>query len=133
MNTLHASFDLPLGPAAPGAARHAIGPVLYGWGVRDDDWLRLTELVVSELVSNAVVHGGGCLSLEVTAHDGVVVVAVADGSAALPARPAADAVLGPVELAEGGRGIALIEAFGCRWGVRPHHDGKQVWVELPPH
>jgi anti-sigma regulatory factor (Ser/Thr protein kinase) len=112
---LAARLDLPLGNGAPGAARHAIRPMLYNWGFRDLDWLDIATVVVSELVSNAVVHGGGCLSLELLAHDGGVTVAVADGSAVLPRRGRGDPeALDPVRLAEGGRGIALVEALGCR-------------------
>ncbi|GAA0796575.1 ATP-binding protein [Spirilliplanes yamanashiensis] len=132
MSELTARFDLPLGAEAPRAARHAVAPVLHGWGYADEDWLHLARLVVSELVANAVLHGGGCLSLELQAHDGGVVVSVADGSAVLPTQPDPTS-LDPARLAAGGRGVALIEAFGCAWGTHDHEGGKRVWVRLPEH
>jgi hypothetical protein len=49
-------------------ARHAVRPMLYGWGFRNSDWLNNAELVVSELVGNAVRHGGGCLSMDLQAR-----------------------------------------------------------------
>lgn len=53
-----AHFDLPLGPQAPAAARHAVTAVPGGWGFSDRTWLHDAAVVVSELVSNAVRHGG---------------------------------------------------------------------------
>jgi anti-sigma regulatory factor (Ser/Thr protein kinase) len=124
VGALTASFDLPLGLDAPSAARHAVGAVLYGWGFQDRQWLLGAQLVVSELVANAVLHGGGCLELTVAAHDATVAVAVADGSSVVPRRRDADE--------NGGRGLVLIEAFSDGWGVHDHEGGKRVWVQLTP-
>ncbi|BCJ46374.1 hypothetical protein GCM10010168_60130 [Actinoplanes ianthinogenes] len=124
MSTLTANLDLPLHHGAPGAARRAVVAVLTGWGFHDQDWLETAAVVVSELVTNAVRHGGGCLALAVEAHEGRVVVSVADGSAVVPRRRDPDD--------EGGRGLALIEALADRWTVRNHEGGKQVRVLLPP-
>jgi len=129
MADLNARFDLPFGTGAPRAARNALLSMLQGWGFGNEDWLAIAEVVVSELVTNAVQHGGGCLSLEAQAHDGVVILTVADGSAVIPERPIQDRML----LKEGGRGIAIIEALGCEWGMHDHEDGKRVWGRLPTH
>jgi anti-sigma regulatory factor (Ser/Thr protein kinase) len=123
MGELMARFDLPLGV---GAARDAVRSVLWSWGFRDLDWLAQASVVVSELVSNAVVHGGGSLQLDVQAHSEHVTIGAADGSPVVPRRREADP-------AGGGRGLALIEAFAARWGVHDHEDGKRVWVRLAPH
>lgn len=125
MSLLTAHLDLPLGLAAPGAARHAVIAVLGGWGFRDERWLQAAELLVSELVTNAVRHGGGAVAFSVESHDGQVVLCVADSSSAPPRHRDPDH--------DGGRGLALIEAFSTRWGVRDHQGGKQVWVELRPY
>jgi anti-sigma regulatory factor (Ser/Thr protein kinase) len=126
MGELTARFDLPLGAQAPKAARDAISALLASWGFYEPDWLGLARVVVSELVSNAVVHGGGCLSVEVQAHGQQVTIGAADGSPVAPRRREADP-------AGGGRGMALIEALTTRWGVYDHDGGKYVWAVLPPH
>jgi anti-sigma regulatory factor (Ser/Thr protein kinase) len=126
VSELSARFDVPLGPQAAEAARRATRTVLHGWGYRDRSWLDSVELVVSELVSNAVRHGGGCRSLDLQAHEDHVTVGAADGSPIVPRRrdePDSD----------GGRGVFIIEALSARWGVHDHHGGKRVWVQLLPH
>ncbi|GAA0460705.1 hypothetical protein Aca07nite_27100 [Actinoplanes capillaceus] len=125
MSELTAHLDLPLGRGAPASARRAVTAVLAGWGLHDGDWLDACAVVVSELVSNAVRHGGGCVELSIEAHGGRVTVAVADGSSVVPRRRDPDGV--------GGRGIALIEALSAGWTVENHHGGKRVRVELKPY
>ncbi|GGQ50821.1 ATP-binding protein [Couchioplanes azureus] len=123
MSVLTARFDVPLGPHAARTARHATTAVLTGWGYRDEAWLGHAAVVISELVTNAVRHGGGCVEVSVECHDGRVTLLVADGSSVVPRRREADC--------DGGRGLALIEALTDRWGVRDHEGGKQVWADLP--
>ncbi|WP_229075558.1 ATP-binding protein [Actinoplanes sp. DH11] len=124
MSVLTAHLDVPLDRGAPGSARRAVSAVLGGWGFRDPDWLDGVSVVVSELVTNAVRHGGGCVALAVEAHDTKVIVSVADGSSVVPRRRDPDGV--------GGRGIALIEALAVGWTVENHEGGKRVLVELHP-
>jgi len=106
------------------AARRAVTAVLYGWGFDDPQWLHGAALVVSELVSNAVRHGGGCIDVTVQLHDETVTIAAADGSSVVPCRRDPDD--------NGGRGLLLIEALCTRWGINDHEGGKRVWVELAP-
>jgi anti-sigma regulatory factor (Ser/Thr protein kinase) len=122
MSGLTARLDLPLGDHAPRAARSAVAAVLTAWGHADRDTLEAAVLVTSELVTNAVLHGGGCLGLHVESHDGRVVLSVTDGSAVVPERRPPDA--------RGGRGLAIIERLCTRWGVHDHEGGKRVWAEL---
>ncbi|GIF38349.1 ATP-binding protein [Actinoplanes xinjiangensis] len=122
MSELTAHLDVPLDRAAPAAARRAVTAVLAGWGFRDADWLDAAAVVVSELVTNAVRHGGGCLALHLESHDERVIVSVADGSSVVPRRRAPDN--------GGGRGIALIEALSEGWSVENYRGGKRVLVEL---
>jgi anti-sigma regulatory factor (Ser/Thr protein kinase) len=124
MNMLTAHLDVPLDRGAPASARRAVTAVLTGWGFRDADWLDGAAVVVSELVTNAVRHGGGCVALYVEAHDNRVVVSVADNSSAQPRRRDPDGF--------GGRGIVLIEAMAAGWTVQNHEGGKRVVVELFP-
>ena len=118
-----ASVPLPLGPEAPGRARQEVSRALAGWGIdvelRDD-----AALVVSELVTNAVLHAGGHLRLDVSGTGDVVRLAVTDGSSAVPQPREA----GPLETS--GRGLAIVAAIASRWGVDDSAAGKTVWAEL---
>ena len=125
MAELTARLDLPLfDGSAPAAARTAIRPILLSWNCTDEDWLFDAGLIVTELVTNAIRHGGGGLELMLTMHERSVTVRVADGSAVLPEvqEPDADA--------DGGRGLLIIEALSDAWGVEDHPGGKRVWVRL---
>jgi anti-sigma regulatory factor (Ser/Thr protein kinase) len=122
MSELSARFDMPLGAQAPRMARRAVAAVLTGWGFTDVEWLDEVGVVVSELVTNAVHHGGGCVELGVQAHGDRVIVSAADGSSVVPRRRSPDDA--------GGRGLALIEAFAAGWGVEDHEGGKRVWIQL---
>jgi serine/threonine-protein kinase RsbW len=89
---------------------------------------QVVELLTSELLANAVLHGAGGheieLSLRVPVRD-VVRVSVSDS---LPARPV---VLSPDPVAPSGRGMVIVEALSNRWGVEPRPGGgKTVWFEV---
>ena len=89
------------------------------------DLADMAELVASELVTNAMLHGKAPVRLIVILHDSGLRVEVADNSRNVPVRPQ----LG----AEGmtGRGLALVDAVSQLWGVDPAADGgKVVWAEL---
>ena len=127
MSELSARFDLPLHTGSAGAARRAVADLLATWGFDDPDWTYDAVLVVSELVTNALMHGGGCVGIDVQAHDGAVAIGIADGSAVIPRpRPSGGD-------ASGGRGLRLVEALSEQWGVENHHGGKRVWVRLRRH
>lgn len=81
-------------------------------------------LLVSEVATNALVHGTGEVRVRVLPRPPGVRVEVADGSGTLPRRRTATAV------DEGGRGIALIEALSSAWGSEATPEGKIVWFEL---
>ena len=93
-------------------------------GVLDEEQLATAELLTSELVTNAVLHGRGepVLAVDVDAHR--VRVAVHDDTSTAPV--VRD--LGP--LAASGRGMQLVETLSARWGVDPGADGKDVWFEI---
>jgi PAS domain S-box-containing protein len=108
-------------PVARRAAADALRDVV------DEAVLDAAELVVSELVANAVLHGAPPVRLVVAAQDGGGArVEVHDGSRALPVRPRA-----PLEGLTG-RGLGLVDAVCSGWGVDAVHWGKCVWVELTP-
>lgn len=85
----------------------------------------VVALLVSELTTNAMVHGEGHVSVRIVARKTGVRVEVGDASPAVPARRTPDLD------AEGGRGIALVEALASSWGVELSvPSGKTVWFEL---
>ena len=124
MSTLTAHFDLPLDHTAPRWARSAVTAVVGGWGLRDQEWLDSVMTVVSELVSNAVRHGGGEIVVDIEAHGRQVIVSVADGSSVVPRPREPDGT--------GGLGLTIIEALTRRWYVQSHEGGKRVRAELLP-
>jgi GAF domain-containing protein/anti-sigma regulatory factor (Ser/Thr protein kinase) len=88
-------------------------------GLTDD-----VELVVTELVTNALIHAEPPLQVAVEVHGDVVRVEVADGSRLAPLRSVA------AEDAMTGRGLSLVEALSAGWGVEPRGSGKVVWARL---
>ncbi len=116
------SRRLPPHPASVGEGRRFIREVLRE--CRRDHLSEAAELVISEVVTNALVHAG--TEVEVAAHVGRhgVRVEVTDGSPHLPATKRY------ADLASTGRGLQLLEQTVDRWGVDPHDTGKTVWFEL---
>ncbi|MEV5959209.1 SpoIIE family protein phosphatase [Streptomyces sp. NPDC051987] len=111
----------------PEAARHArrfSRRVLRSWGVRDDG-MDAALLVISELVTNALIHTEGPVRLDLTLVDHRLRIAVADASPRSPVKPTS---IGWE--ATGGRGILLVEAVSSVWGTVPASGGKLVWADL---
>jgi anti-sigma regulatory factor (Ser/Thr protein kinase) len=88
----------------------------------DEDRKERALLVVSELTTNAIVHGGGVLYLQFSRGDGLLHIEVADPSPTLP---------GPVKVnMTSGRGLLMVDALARAWGSDPRWWGKVVWAEL---
>ncbi|WP_372595363.1 ATP-binding protein [Actinotalea sp.] len=88
---------------------------------------QILELLSSELLTNAVLHGadGGPVALALTVDSTSVRVSVSDGAASAPV------VLHSAPSDLNGRGMAIVEAMSQRWGVENHAEGgKTVWFEL---
>jgi anti-sigma regulatory factor (Ser/Thr protein kinase) len=99
---------------------------LMAWGL--DDHSNVTELLISELVTNALRHAWGTPTLTLSVREGKLRCEVEDANPFLPhARPA----LGRDEDEEGGRGLQLVELLSGSWGTDHSADGKIVWFELP--
>jgi serine phosphatase RsbU (regulator of sigma subunit)/anti-sigma regulatory factor (Ser/Thr protein kinase) len=112
-------------PAELTSARRARGLVrrpLRKWGLAELQ--PVVELLVSELVTNAVRYAQGKVGLRLILEDGLV-CEVLDDSAALPRlrHPDADD--------ERGRGLQVVSQVAQRWGARRSLTGKVVWCELP--
>ncbi|MFK0116513.1 ATP-binding protein [Streptomyces sp. NPDC090994] len=120
-------------PAEVGRARRWARSRLTGAGIRDDEPLAETlVLLVSELVTNAVVHTGRPAVLRLclpekkpeAAEDATVRLEVADASGRAPVFRCADGD------ATGGRGLALVDGLADRWGWSRDETGKRIWCEL---
>jgi anti-sigma regulatory factor (Ser/Thr protein kinase) len=114
-------------PDAVMHARRFTTRTLRAWDLTD--LTDVAQLVISELVTNALVHTHGAVRLDLTLTGDRLRMAVSDSSPRAPARP----VVVDWE-ATGGRGLLLIEAMSGAWGSVPVSGGKQVWSEivLPP-
>lgn len=114
-------------PDAVMHARRFTARTLRSWRVGEEADAVL--LIVSELVTNALVHTQGPVRVELTHAGDRVRVAVSDSSPRAPAKP----VIVDWE-ATGGRGLFLVEAMSASWGTVPVGGGKQVWSEIvvPP-
>ena len=120
---LEASLGLPPEPGSARRARQFIRDFCLAAAL-DDDVCEKAALLVSELVTNAVIHGRTRATLTAQRPDGCLRVAVHDLNAQLPGMPPTDAD------AESGRGIRIVAAVADRWGAEPDGHGKTVWFEL---
>lgn len=110
-------------PDAVMHARRFSARTLRSWGIADEADTVL--LVVSELVTNALVHTQGAVRVELTLAADRLRVTVSDSSPRAPAKP----VVVDWE-STGGRGLFLVEAMSAAWGSVPVGGGKQVWSEI---
>ncbi|WP_432127118.1 ATP-binding SpoIIE family protein phosphatase [Streptomyces sp. bgisy082] len=107
-------------------AREQVRQLLHDWA--DGDQLDSAVLMVSEMVTNVLVHtDGDALLVAEVACDGRsrrLRVEVSDTSDELPHRRR------PGEMASSGRGLVLMEMLAHAWGVDPRGEGKSIWFEL---
>jgi serine phosphatase RsbU (regulator of sigma subunit) len=115
-----ATCPLPAEPRFVAHARRFVRTTLATWGL--GAMADSTQLIVSELVTNALKHGWPPIELRLL-RGRTLVCEVADGSPASPAPRSA------ATDEDTGRGLQLIKRFASRWGTRPTTYGKIVWVE----
>ncbi len=114
--------ELPSQPASPGAARRLAQAALERWNCVGA--LETITLLVSEVVTNAVLHAGSDLSVAVRLLPATVRIEVTDDSSDPPVRRRPDPG------SPGGRGLVMVEVLSRSWGVEHHGDGKTVWFEV---
>ena len=115
------SCALPAGPEAAPFARTAARRRLQAWGV-DREAAFTTELIVSELVGNAVRYGAPPMSLRLICN-GMLTCEVSDGAMSAPHLKHARTT------DETGRGLFIIATLADNWGTRYQTEGKTVWAQ----
>lgn len=116
-----ADWTFPDDPAVVTDARKAVTAQLAAWEL--DHMAFSTELIVSELVTNAIRYAGGTIGLRLFHDDATLVCEVTDSSNTQPRLRRARAG------DEGGRGLFLVAQLSKRWGSRYHQTGKTIWAE----
>ncbi|WP_020550749.1 SpoIIE family protein phosphatase [Embleya scabrispora] len=119
------SWDVPTDPAAVSGARDLATGALERWGLADLAFT--TELVISELVTNAIRYAAGPVRLRLI-KDSVLTCEVSDAGSTSPHLRHARTT------DEGGRGLFIVAQLTHRWGTRYTADGKVIWAEqvCPP-
>ncbi len=117
------TWALPSELTSASRARSVIRRPLRQWGLTD--LLPTAELLVSELVTNAVRYAQGKIELRLVKEKMTLFCEVLDDSAALPR------LRYPDESDERGRGLQVVSQLAQRWGARRAAFGKVVWCELP--
>ena len=113
---------LPPQPPSVAAARHRVHDLLVRAG--REDLVDTCVLLVSEVVTNALLHAGTVMRLRAALGPGGVRVEVRDGSPHLPAPRGYATTSGT------GRGLRMLESMVDDWGVTRHEGGKTVWFEV---
>jgi anti-sigma regulatory factor (Ser/Thr protein kinase) len=117
---------LPRQDEAPGAARRALASLNGDLHLISEARLKDAQLLVTELVTNAVRHGQDDVSMRVSASPEVLRVEVRDAGPGF----ALDGLPGPSTERAGGWGLRIVELLAHRWGVEGHGDRVRVWFEL---
>jgi DNA-binding NarL/FixJ family response regulator len=118
------SRRFPRDERSPRDARRFVDEILRMWDCQPA--IDTLELILSEVVSNAVVHARSAPEVSVRLLEGFLRVEVADDSDAMPEVRPAD------EMDTGGRGLQILASESTRWGIAPRPGGgKAVWFEVP--
>lgn len=119
-----ASIFLPADPRSAARAREFIVEFCRAARVNTET-CETAALLVSELVTNAVIHGRTSATIDVRHPGDVVRVSVRDDS---PDLPAVSAFADVTE--ERGRGLTIVSELADDWGIEARDGGKAVWFEL---
>lgn len=116
-----AVWDVPADPAQVSGVRRDVLAQLDAWGLGDMAFVM--ELVVSELVTNAIRYGAPPIRLRLLRNATALICEVSDANHTAPHLRRART------FDEGGRGLLLVAQLTQRWGTRHTADGKTIWAE----
>ena len=116
------SWDLPAEPSIVADVRARAARQVASWGLEEMTFT--TELLVSELVTNAIRHAQPPIQLRMIL-DTTLSCEVSDASITAPHHRRAD------RYDEGGRGLMLVARLAARWGTRYTPTGKTIWAQQP--
>ncbi|WP_145881839.1 SpoIIE family protein phosphatase/ATP-binding protein [Streptomyces sp. BK340] len=116
-----ADWDVPNDIAAVSRIRAEVTSQLEAWGLHQAVYT--TELIISELVTNAIRYGIDPIRTRVLRDGNTLICEVSDGSSTSPHMRRA------ATTDEGGRGLFLVAQFSQRWGTRYLDRGKIIWTE----
>ncbi|WP_431948984.1 SpoIIE family protein phosphatase [Actinacidiphila sp. bgisy167] len=116
-----ATWQLPDDPAIVAQARRHATTQLTAWGLEETSFT--TELLVSELVTNAIRYGKPPIRLRLIHNNTALITEVTDTSNTTPHLRRARTY------DEGGRGLLLVAQLAQQWGTRHHPRGKTIWTE----
>ncbi|MGW2649676.1 SpoIIE family protein phosphatase [Streptomyces sp. NPDC001393] len=119
-----AEWEVPSDPAVVPSVRARCRETLLEWGLQETGFA--TELIVSELVTNAIRYGSPPVGVRLL-HGRSLICEVSDGSGTSPRLRRA------ATTDEGGRGLFLVAQFAERWGTRYTTRGKVIWAEQALH
>ena len=118
---------LPADPRSAARARSLVTAACSRW--QAEQVCADTELVVTELVANAIRHAVTEITVRLA-----IIVGIPGGVRAevsdLSTRPVRPRQVNALE--ESGRGLFLVDILSSRWGADATHEGKTVWAELIP-
>ncbi|HEX4791858.1 MAG TPA: SpoIIE family protein phosphatase [Actinospica sp.] len=114
------TWDVPPDPSSVSQARKNVDQQLTAWGLSEESFA--VELIVSELVTNAIRYGASPISLRLI-RDRTLICEVSDAGNTSPHLRRARA------FDEGGRGLMLVAQLAHRWGTRHAPIGKTIWTE----
>ncbi|MFD8068738.1 SpoIIE family protein phosphatase [Streptomyces parvulus] len=117
-----ATWDIPADPSLVAPVRKQVLDQLSTWGLLDASFT--AELVVSELVTNAIRYGAPPIRLRLIHDAATLICEVSDTSHTAPHLRRART------WDEGGRGLLLVAQLTQRWGSRHTAEGKTIWAEL---
>lgn len=122
MSDVKAQLQIPPVSSGIGEARRFTRDQMNAWGAAD--LVETATLVISELVTNAILHSGEGAVLTLALNDGTFRAEVRDTS------PVTPVVRSYSETATTGRGMVIVDALAAAWGSFPVDGGKVVWFEL---
>nr|WP_203943981.1 ATP-binding protein [Planotetraspora thailandica] len=117
------SWPLAADARSVARARRLTRDRLTKWGMHEMS--DVAELLVSELVTNALCHARGPVGLTLSTMDGLLRCEVEDAGTVVPH------VYEATDDDEGGRGLGLLDMLACCWGGARTSTGKVMWFELP--